>query len=203
MAGGGPRGIVAQPLGKPPVTAEPDEATPLIQLVAAGDRAAFRALYRLAAPKLMGVLLRMLGTRAEAEDALQEVFTRVWTRAGRFDPALGRGMAWLVALARNHAIDRLRARPPAAARPGDEDDGTAALPDPAPGAEGGLIARGEARRVMDCMKRLEPDRAAAVRGAYLLGLSYRQLADRHGVPLNTMRTWLRRSLLSLRECLGS
>ena len=66
-----------------------------------------------------------------------------------------------------------------------------------------MIARGEARRVIDCMGRLEPDRAAAVRGAYLLGLSYQDLADRHGVPLNTMRTWLRRALIALRECLGS
>lgn len=185
---------------------DPDPAAPLIQLVAAGDRAAFRALYRLAAPKLMGVLVRMLGTRTEAEDALQEVFTRVWTRAGRYDPAQGRGMSWLVALTRNHAIDRLRARPAAAAtrRTDDgEDDGTESLPDPALGAEGGMIARGEARRVIDCMGQLEPDRAAAVRGAYLQGLSYQDLADRHGVPLNTMRTWLRRSLISLRECLGS
>ncbi|HMO09047.1 MAG TPA: sigma-70 family RNA polymerase sigma factor [Paracoccaceae bacterium] len=186
---------------------EPDQVAPLIQLVAAGDRAAFRTLYGVAAPKLMGVLLRMLGTRSEAEDALQEVFTRVWTRAGRYDPALGRGMSWLIALTRNHAIDRLRARPAAAATrrddDGREDDGTDALPDPGLGAEGGLIARGEARRVIDCMGRLEPDRAAAVRGAYLQGLSYQDLADRFGVPLNTMRTWLRRSLISLRECLGS
>lgn len=183
-----------------------DPIAPLILRVAAADRTAFRALYAAAAPKLMGVLLRLLGTKAEAEDAMQEVFTRVWTRAGRYDPAMGRGMSWLIAIARNLAIDRLRARPPAPAthRSGEEeDDGTAALPDPALGPEGNLIARGEAKRVVDCMGRLEPDRAAAVRGAYLQGLSYQALADRHGVPLNTMRTWLRRSLIRLRECLES
>jgi RNA polymerase sigma-70 factor (ECF subfamily) len=168
--------------------------------VARGDRSAFRELYATAAPKLMGVLLRMLGQRAEAEEALQDVFTRVWSHAGRYDAGKGSAQGWLVAIARNAAIDRLRARTPVAATGagGDEAD---RLADDRPGAEAGLIARGEARRIVDCLGRLEPDRAAAVRGAYLQGMSYQDLADRHGVPLNTMRTWLRRSLLRLRECL--
>ncbi|MFN7223474.1 MAG: sigma-70 family RNA polymerase sigma factor [Paracoccaceae bacterium] len=169
----------------------------LLERVAAHDRAAFGALYRAAGPKLMGVLMRILGTRSEAEDALQEVFTRVWLRAGRFDPSRGVGMTWLVALSRNHAIDRLRAR-----KPEQSADGEAELiPDAAPRAETKLIAQGEARRVTDCFDTLEPERADAVRGAYLDGLSYDALAERHGIPLNTMRTWLRRSLLKLKECL--
>lgn len=179
-----------------------DPVAPLLARVASQDRHAFRALYSMTSPKLMGVLLRMLGTRAEAEDALQEVYTRVWVRANRFDPALGRGMSWLIAIARNLAIDRLRARP-TQPRTGDEDDEADTLADTRPGAEAGLIAQGEARRVVDCMGQLEPDRAAAVRGAYLQGYSYQDLADRHNVPLNTMRTWLRRSLLRLKECLES
>jgi RNA polymerase sigma-70 factor (ECF subfamily) len=81
---------------------------------------------------------------------------------------------------------------------GDEVE---ALVDHAPGVEEGLVARGEARRITDCFGLLEPDRAEAVRGAYLGGLSYQDLATRYAVPLNTMRTWLRRSLLQLRECL--
>ncbi|QYK43559.1 MAG: sigma-70 family RNA polymerase sigma factor [Paracoccaceae bacterium] len=183
-----------------------DPIAPLLLRIAEGDRAAFRDIYSATSSKLMGVLFRILASKAEAEDALQEVYTRVWTRAGRYDPAMGKGMSWLIAITRNLAIDRLRARPPAAAthRTGeDEDDGTAALADPGLGAEGNLIARGEARRVVDCMGQLEPDRAGAVRGAYLQGLSYQDLADKYNVPLNTMRTWLRRSLLRLRECLES
>ena len=163
---------------------------------AAGDRAAFRALYRDSSAKLMGVLLRILGERSEAEDALQEVYTRVWTRAGRFDATKGRGMTWLIAITRNLAIDRLRSRPAASS-----DDGLDLVQDTTPRAEARLIAQGEARRVTDCFATLEPDRAAAVRGAYLDGLSYDDLAARHAVPLNTMRTWLRRSLLKLKECL--
>ena len=75
------------------------------------------------------------------------------------------------------------------------------IQDTTPRAETRLIAMGEARRISDCFGKLEPDRADAVRGAYLSGLSYVDLAARHAVPLNTMRTWLRRSLLSLKDCL--
>ncbi len=175
-----------------------DPVAQLIEKCAGADRAAFRALYRDTSAKLMGVLLRMLRERAEAEDALQEVYTRVWLRAGRYDPAKGRGMTWLIAIARNLAIDRLRARPEAAS-----DDGLDLVQDSAPRAETRLVAQGEARRMADCFDRLEPERAEAVRGAYLNGLSYLELATRHAVPLNTMRTWLRRSLLRLKECLDA
>lgn len=183
-----------------------DPVAELISRVAAQDRAAFRALYSQTSSKLMGVLLRILATRAEAEDALQEVFTRVWLRAGRFDATKGRGMTWLIAIARNHAIDRLRARPAevqAVARDEDDTDPMERVADSAPTAENRMIAQGEARRIADCFDTLEPDRAEAVRGAYLNGLSYAELAERHDVPLNTMRTWLRRSLLRLRECLDA
>ena len=67
--------------------------------------------------------------------------------------------------------------------------------------EASLIAQGQARRIVDCMAALEPDRARAVQGAYLGGLSYTDLSARFNVPLNTMRTWLRRSLLQLKECM--
>lgn len=173
-----------------------DPVAELIGKCAAEDRAAFRALYRDSSAKLMGVLLRILQERAEAEDALQEVYTRVWLRAGRYDPLKGRGMSWLIAIARNLAIDRLRARGESTS-----DDGLDLVQDSTPRAETRLIAKGEAKRMGDCFATLEPDRADAVRGAYLNGLSYIDLAARHAVPLNTMRTWLRRSLLKLKECL--
>lgn len=175
-----------------------DPVAYLLAKVAAQERQAFRDLYSNTSSKLFGVLIRILNNRAEAEDALQEVFTRVWLRAGRFDPEKGRGMTWLITVARNHAIDRLRSRvePTTAA-----EDEAEALVDSRPGAEAGLIAKGQARRIVDCMAALEPDRALAVQGAYLRGQSYADLSSRFDVPLNTMRTWLRRSLLQLKECL--
>jgi len=174
-----------------------DPIADLLTRIAAQDRAAFRELYTTASAKLMGVLLRMLRERAEAEDALQEVFTRVWLRAGRYDAAKGRGMTWLIAVSRNLALDRMRMRTEDQA----DEEAAESIVDLAPTAERRLIARGEAGRVSECFDRLEPTKADAVRGAYLNGMSYVDLAVRHAVPLNTMRTWLRRSLLSLKECL--
>ncbi len=175
-----------------------DPVAQLLAKVTAQDRAAFRDLYSSTSSKLFGVLLRILSNRAEAEDALQEVFTRVWLRAGRFDPEKGRAMSWLISVARNHAIDRLRTRVEATTATEDEAE---TLVDRTPGVEDGLIAKGQARRIIDCMSALEPDRAKAVQGAYLGGMSYADLATKFNVPLNTMRTWLRRSLLQLKECL--
>ena len=176
-----------------------DPVADLLSRVAAQDRAAFGDLYAATSAKLMGVFLRMSGDRAEAEDALQEIFTRVWLRAGRYDATRGRGMTWLIALSRNLAIDRLRARPETVADAGEAE----AIVDTTPSAERRMIAAGEAGRITDCLDALEPAKADAVRGAYLSGLSYADLAQRHAVPLNTMRTWLRRSLLSLKECLDT
>jgi RNA polymerase sigma-70 factor (ECF subfamily) len=139
-----------------------DPVAELLIRVAGQDRAAFRELYSKTASKLLGVLLRILGNRAEAEDALQEVFTRIWLRAGRFDATKGRGMTWLIAIARNHAIDRLRARPDEALR--DDSDAMDSVRDAAPTAENRLIALGEAGRIAECFATLEPDRAEAVRG---------------------------------------
>lgn len=175
-----------------------DELASVLARVAGRDRAAFRELYAATSGKLFGVALRILGQRAEAEDALQEIYTRVWLRADRYDPARGRVMTWLIAIARNHAIDRLRSRPQESA----DADAAMAVADAKPGPLAGLVAEGEARRLVDCFSTLEDDRARAVRGAYLDGLSYDALARRHAVPLNTMRTWLRRSLLRLKECMA-
>ncbi len=145
---------------------ENDPIADLIAEVAEANRDAFRMLYSSASGKLLGVTFRILQDRSEAEDAVQEVFTRVWLNARRFDAAKARGMTWLIAIARNHAIDRLRARP----APADGDEAMAGLRE-------------------------------AIRGAYLNGQSYEELSVRHDVPLNTMRSWLRRGLLKLKECL--
>ncbi len=174
-----------------------DPIAELLNKVAAQDRTAFRRIYSDTSSKLMGVLLRILGNRAEAEDALQEVFTRVWLRAQRFDAAKGRGMTWMIALARNHAIDRIRARREHSAEEGEME----MVADTEPRAEVRLVASGEVRRINECFDTLEPDRATALRGAYISGHSYQDLASKFDVPLNTMRTWLRRSLQRMKECM--
>jgi RNA polymerase sigma-70 factor (ECF subfamily) len=173
------------------------DVTRLIVRVSMKDRAAFDLLYRQTSAKLFGVCLRVLRDRAEAEEALQEVFLKIWTKADRFAVSELSPISWLVAIARNHSIDRVRAR----RLPAADLDAAADIADPSPGPEAMAVAGAENARIRECMDELDQDRAAAIRGAYLKGESYAELAERHGVPLNTMRTWLRRSLLKLRECL--
>jgi len=169
----------------------------LVGRVALRDRAAFAQLYSQVSPKLFSVCLRILRDRGEAEDALQDVFVKIWQRAGRFAAAGHSVMAWLVTIARNHSIDVLRARRPT----GESTDEDWQIADPAPGPEQAALMKWEGKRIDRCMEALDPDRAGAVRSAYVEGLTYQELADLHGVPINTLRTWLRRSLLKLRECL--
>jgi len=175
----------------------PQDITKLIVRTSMKDRAAFDLLYRQTSAKLFGVCLRVLNDRSEAEEALQEVFVKIWTKADRFAVSELSPISWLVAIARNHAIDRIRAR----RKPTADIDAVLDIADPAPGPEAAAVAGDEGARVYRCLDELDKDRATAVRGAYLKGESYAELAERHGVPLNTMRTWLRRSLIKLRECL--
>lgn len=177
--------------------AEPAEITQLLSRVALRDRAAFKALYDRTSAKLFGVTLRILSNRSEAEDALQEVFIKVWQRAEGYRPDAASPMTWLITIARNHAIDKVRAR-----RSGHTDIEEAFdLADSGMSPEQSAINTDDGNRIDDCMKSLKPDRAEAVRRVYVEGESYNELADRLAVPLNTVRTWLRRSLLALRECL--
>ncbi len=170
----------------------------LINRVAMGDRAAFVALYHATSPKLMGVCLRILKNRGDAEEALQEIYIKIWQRAKTFATGHSGPIAWLATIARNHAIDTIRARKPVS----DDLDAAYDLADDTtlnPEQQMGIADEG--RRIDRCMAELDPTHASAVRRAYVEGLSYLELADDLKVPLNTVRTWLRRSLLKLRECI--
>jgi RNA polymerase sigma-70 factor (ECF subfamily) len=176
-----------------------EEIEGLIARTALGDRKAFAALYSATSAKLFGIALRVLDNRSEAEEVLQEVFVKVWHNADRYRVNGLSPMTWLITVTRNAAIDRLRAR-----RAGGADlEEAAQLADLGPGPEAQVVAASEAARLAHCLGTLDPDRAEAVRRAYLAGETYADLARRFAVPLNTMRTWLRRSLLRLRECLST
>lgn len=166
--------------------------------IALGDRASFSALYSATSAKLFGVILRVLDNRAEAEEVLQEVYMRVWRHAGRYRVNGLSPMTWLITIARNAAVDRKRRR---VAIPADMS-AIDSESDSGPGPEQRAIAASENARLSDCMEELAEGHAEAVRRAYLDGETYAALASRFDVPLNTMRTWLRRSLLKLRECLS-
>jgi RNA polymerase sigma-70 factor (ECF subfamily) len=165
---------------------------------ALGDRAAFSALYEATSSKLFGVCLRVLNNRAEAEDALQDVYVKIWRKADSYAVNGYSPMTWLITVARNLAIDRLRARKAPAKRVEDVFDLAASGPTP----EEAAVNTSERAQIDRCLAELDSLHATAVRGAYLEGDTYQVLADRAGVPINTMRTWLRRSLLKLKECMS-
>ena len=171
----------------------------LISRCALRDRAAFRLLYERTSAKLFGVTLRILKDRSEAEEAVQEVYVKIWQRADRYVAGNTSPISWLVAVARNHSLDVLRARRP----PSDDLDEAFDIADSGPSPERAAEDNQQRSQIENCLGTLEPDRADAVRGAYLDGYSYEELASRFAVPLNTMRTWLRRSLIKLKDCLSA
>lgn len=179
--------------------ADTSEIADLLARVALRDRTAFRALYARTSAKLFGVSLRILSNRSEAEDALQDIFIKIWQRAEGYRPEVASPMTWLITIARNTSIDRVRAR-----RTGHTDiDEAYDLEDAGMTPEQSAINTDDGNRIENCMAQLKADRAEAVRRVYVEGESYAELAERLGVPLNTVRTWLRRSLLALRDCLGA
>ena len=175
-----------------------DELEKLLRRCSTGDADAFTKLYQLTSPRVYGLLLRITKDSTEAETQLQEVYEKIWRKAGTFNFGSSNAAGWIVITARNHAIDNLRKK---SIEPQMSFANDAFLADPRPNPESALIKSDEASRLNDCIEELKPERAAAVRSVYLDGDTYATLARRAGVPLNTMRTWLRRSLISIRMCL--
>jgi RNA polymerase sigma-70 factor (ECF subfamily) len=166
--------------------------------VAGGDRAAMADLYRRTSGKLFGICLRLLPSRAEAEEALQETYVAVWRKAGMFDSAKASPITWLAVVARNKAIDRLRVRRPRADTGLDEAGDIA---DPGSSALELLEDAQETRRLSLCLDELDARTGRMIRAAFLDGATYPDLAEREDVPLGTMKSWIRRGLLRLRGCL--
>ena len=167
--------------------------------VAGGDRAALRIVYQDTSAKLFGVCLRILKDRGEAEDVLQEVFLTVWRKAASFDPGRASPITWMVAIARNRAIDRLRAS--AVSRRMEPIESADAVSDPAPAAVERVEMAQQHQRLSRCLAELEARHASAIRAAFLDGTTYEELAAWMSVPLGTMKSWIRRGLLKLRACL--
>jgi RNA polymerase sigma-70 factor, ECF subfamily len=177
----------------------PSDIETLISRIAIGDRAAFRVLYTATSAKLFGICLRVLKNRTDAEDVLQEAYVKIWHNSAKYQVSGYSPITWLVTIARNQSIDRLRARRPDTAELGEAED----IPDRTPNPEQNVVLGGEVARLRLCLEKLSPGRAEAVKAAYMEGYSYQELAERLNQPINTVRTWLRRSLISLKECLSS
>ena len=172
----------------------------LLARVAAQDREAFAQLYRATSAKLYGIVLRILSRGASAEEVLQDVYVRIWERAGSFDPALASPITWMATIARNRAIDELRRDRAHGVQAIGEDEDFAADPvDPLAGRE----RSEELQRLMACLGNLDEERRQILLLAYYRGLSRDALAQRFGRPVATIKTWLHRSIAQLRQCLAS
>ena len=187
------------PGGRAPTGAS-DDLSNLLGRIATRDAAAFAALYKQTNAKLYGVVARILTRGDAAADALQEVYVRIWEKAGEFDPLKGSPLAWMAAIARNRALDEVRRVRPVSLE--DQPEGF----EPAAEEIDPLAARERSEgltALVDCLKALDEEKRAIVLLAYYRGSSRDALAKRFGRPVPTIKTWLHRSLAQLRDCLAS
>ncbi len=168
----------------------------LLRQVAAQDRHAFKSLYSATSAKLFGIILRILKDRDLASDALQETYIKVWQNAGTYDAGQSRPVTWLVAVARNTAIDALRRRAPSRLVVEDED-ALEQIADP-------LVSRldpADRQTLRGCLKELDDVQRRCVILAYCDGYSRAELGQATGRPEATVKTWLRRGLQRLKACM--
>jgi RNA polymerase sigma-70 factor (ECF subfamily) len=165
---------------------------------AKGDKAAFELLYRATSLKLFGIIARILGRSDLAAEVLQEVYIRVWQRAGEYNATTSSPITWLAAIARNRALDEAKRKTMSSL---EEHPDVLDLPsqdDPAASHE----QNEEMRRLRECLERLEQDKRELVLLAYFNGMTREEIANRIDRPVATVKTWLRRSLAQLKDCLG-
>jgi len=170
-----------------------------LRACAAGDRSALRLIYDLGAARMLGVALRLLRRRALAEEVIQDAFLQIWEHAASFDPERGHARTWVYAIVRNRALNILRSESRTDLTQNIEDISGA---DPDDDPEQVVMRLSEASALRRCLSGLEPARRRIVVLAYIHGLSHGELAGRVGCPLGTLKSWLRRSLQSLRRCLA-
>lgn len=180
------------------VALAPSELADLIAATARGDRGAFRRLYDATSPKLLGVVLRIIRSRAEAEEVLQDAYSRVWFNAGSFSPTAGTPLAWLISIARNRAIDIVRVKTPITLSSNqDQEDWVERIADSRD--ESAEFADREA--LARCLETVDGETRDMILRAYCNGDSREELAVSFSRPVNTVKTILHRGLASLKVCL--
>jgi RNA polymerase sigma-70 factor (ECF subfamily) len=182
-----------------------DELTPvsqneLLARVANGDQEAFAELYDQLAPRVLGLVRRLLKDFAQSEEVTQEIFLEVWQSATRYDPGKGGAVTWILTMAHRRAVDRVRSAQSARVR--DIRIGIRDLP-----AEYDQVAESveisvEHERVEKALSRLTELQRQAITLAYYGGLSHSEVAERLSIPIGTVKTRLRDGMIRLRDELG-
>jgi RNA polymerase sigma-70 factor, ECF subfamily len=171
----------------------------LIQRIAAQDRAAFSALYAATSAKLYGIILRIVRRRDIADEVLQEVYVQIWERAAYYHAAKGAPITWMAAIARNRAIDEVRCKRAVSIEDTPE---VMSMTDEQEQPLDRVEKNQELARLNQCLDGLDSNRRELVLLAYREGMSREALGQRFARPPATIKSWLRRSLLQLRDCLG-
>lgn len=189
---------VATPAGLTRMDAAAEDLAPLIAAIAGGNQRALHTLYQRQSVRLFGVANAILRDREAAADALHDAFVRIAGRAAQFDPGRGAAAAWLGGIVRHAALDIARKR----GREMPSDDPTLGDGVVEPEALERIAASSDGARLRDCLGRLEEKNRKGILLAFVHGLSHAQVAARLDEPLGTVKAWIRRGLLRLRECLA-
>ncbi len=191
--------------GRPVTTATDDfDYERALQACASGDRQALQDIYRQESRHLLGVALRIVRQRQQAEDVVHDAFMKIWTQAASFDPQRGAGRGWIYSVVRHQALNAVRSQ----GREVSVDEETAEALD----AEHSIAAHAEVAdafelnmslgRLNDCLARLEPARRNCILYAYVDGCSHGEIAERTRTPLGTVKAWIKRGMGSLKECMA-
>ncbi len=166
------------------------------------QKGALRELYIEEGNRLMGVVFNIVRDRATAEDLIHDLFLKIWQKAHTFDATRGNGRSWIYAIARHLALDSIRfsKRHITQSQPAED------IPDT---RDSGWYERinsthwgmGDSR-IQDCIMALEPERRSCIYHAYVNGYTQSEISDLLGAPLGSVKSWIKRGLLALRECLG-
>lgn len=173
------------------------EIASLLASIAQGDREAFAVLYQRTSRKMFGIAKRILRDDGAAEDVLQEVYITIWAKAGSYEAGRSSPITWLAVITRNRAVDRRRRVVPTRS----PIEAAANVPDMAPAADRVIEEAQRSGQLYDCLDTLDERGRRYIRAAFLDGATYSELATRDGIPLGTMKSWIRRGLQSLKGCL--
>ena len=176
------------------------ELSQLLSRCALADQRAFAALYQATSAKLFAVAVRITRRRDWAEEVLQESYVKIWHHAGSYDGDKSAPLTWMTAIVRNRALDWLR-RPTEVQSSDEVEAYLASVADEAPGPEQLAVLSAQSTELHTCMEQLSDDQKRSIALAFFHGLSHGELSETLGKPLGTVKTWVRRGLDRLKQCL--